>query len=330
MAIRAFIIFGICLLAGCGNTPESKPAGEKQDPLVAINQIIRNSPNNANLYKERAELELELGMMNEALADVNRSVALDSMNANFHVGKGEVLFAMQKYERAIVSFEKARDIDPENVDAIIRLSQVQLYLRNYDKAMELANEALKVNTYEHIPYYVKAWVFLETGDTIKAVGSFRTAIEVNPEYYDGYMMLGKLYSDAGKDISLEYFQSAFELDTNNVEPLYHQAFFYQRTEKVELAMDRYKKCVQKNPSHVFSWYNQGFLWLEFKDNPDSAFVYFAKAAYVEPKYKEAFFNMGLCRELKGEKDVALGYYKKALAIDPNFDLAIFGLNRMLE
>jgi len=326
--LLGLLVLSIVLQSCGGEKKETTTSQQEVSPLEQLNESIRENPDKVELYLKRSDLHREAGRFSQALADVNRCIAIDSLTSNFHVVKGETLFALEQFEEAVISFEKAIEIDKANPDPLVRLAQMKLYLRQYESSIDLANQALRIDKYQHLPYYIKGWVFLETGDTVKAVGSFRTSIEVNSEYYDGYMMLGKLYSDAGKDIALEYFTSASELDTNNAEPLYHKGFYHQRMGEFDAAFAMYKKCVQKSPTHAFALYNQGYMWMEIMDDPDSAFVYFAKAAYVEPQYKEAFFNMGLCRELKGEKEVALKYYQRALGIDPDFEKAIMGYNRI--
>ena len=324
-----YIAFIGCLFFGCGaGTPTSDTSTSAPTPLEVINTKLRTGTDNPDLFMERSKIHLDSGETAMPLADVNRCIALDSLNAAYHVFKGEVLFHMEQFSKAIVSYEKSINIDPENPDGYARLGEMKLYLRQYQEALNHVNKSLKLDQMKYYPYYVKGWIFLETGDTAKAVGSLRTSIELNPDFYDGYILLGKLYSGAGKELAVEYFTSAYELDATNSEPLFQIGYHYQINDEPEKAIEWYRKSTQINSGHPFSWFNAGYVWLNSFEELDSAFQCFAKAAYVEPQYADAFYNMGFCRELMGQPRAALDYYRKTLAVNPNHDLAISGVNRL--
>ena len=112
---------------------------------------------------------------------------------------------------------------------MLALAKVDVLLRSYEPALKRINEALRIDDRLDEAYFLKGRLYLETRDTVKAVSSFQTAAEVNPERYDAFIQLGLLYAEAQNDLALEYFRTARSLRPNSIEALYDEAIFLQET-----------------------------------------------------------------------------------------------------
>lgn len=336
----ALNILALCLamlfLNSCGETtPEVSDVQEErkdapQDYVEQLSDEIIDSPNNGNLYVKRALAYTERNLMSLATKDAERAVSIDSTVSYFHQVLGEVNFLNGALGPARLSLEKAADLDPSNVDALLKLAEVRFLLRRYEEAITAVNDALRQDDQLAQGYFIKGYVYKETGDTIMAKSSFQTAIEVDPDLYEAYMELGSLYAFQGDPLALEYFNSALEIRPTSAEAFYHKGMFLQAGSRIDQARDTYFEMLQADPNNVLGYYNLGYLYLTEYLAFDTAAAYFDSAIVVRPDYVDAIYNRGLAYEeleLFGDAETS---YREALALNPQYDLAAKGLSRILE
>ena len=61
---------------------------------------------------------------------------------------------------------------------------------------------------------------------------------------------------------------------------------------------------------------------------EKALENFQKAVDINPRYIQAWYNLGLGNEVKGDKQTAREVYSYILSIETNYEPAIEGLNRL--
>ncbi|MCZ4410182.1 tetratricopeptide repeat protein [Cryomorphaceae bacterium 1068] len=301
-----------------------------QDYIEQLSDQIIESPNNANLYVKRAMAYTERNLMELAVKDAERALSIDSTASYFHQVLGEVNFLKGDLRPARLSLEKAAEIDPANTDALLKLAEVYFLLRRYDEAIIAVNDALRRDDQLAQGYFIKGYIYKETGDTITSISSFQTAVEVNPDLYEAYMELGSLYAFQGDPLALEYFNSALEIRPKSAEAFYHKGMFLQAGSRIDQARETYFEMLRADPNNVLAYYNLGYLYLTEYLAFDTAVAYFDSAVVVRPDYVEAIYNRGLAyeeQELYGEAETS---YREALSINPQYDLAARGLSRLLE
>jgi tetratricopeptide (TPR) repeat protein len=338
----ALNIFTICLsllfLNSCDDSaseiapePESKKEAEApQDYIEQLSDQIIESPNDGNLYVKRALAYTERNLMELAIKDARRALSIDSTVSYYHQVLGEVSFLKGELGPARRQLQRAAELDPSNTDALLKLAEVRFLLRRYEEALIAVNDALREDEQLAQGYFIKGYVYKETGDTTTSISSFQTAIEVNPDFYEAYMELGSLFAYQGDPIALEYFNSALAINPNSAEAFYHKGMFFQAGSRIDQARDTYFELLQADPNNVLGYYNLGYLYLTEYLAFDTAVAYFDSAAAVRPDYIDAIYNRGLAyeeMELYGEAE---DNYRQALLINPQYDLAARGLSRILE
>lgn len=242
-----------------------------------ISLAIRERPRNPDLYFKRAEAYVEEQMLLLAFDDINRALSLDSTNAVYHAYKGEIQYMQRDPSAAVESFKKSLELDSKNTDALLKMAEIKLLLRQYQDCFDMANAALRVNDQLFMAYYIKGYAHYELGDSNLFVSSVQTALELNPQFFDGYTMLGSFYSSLGSELALDYFNSALDIKPEDDGALYGKAIFLQNQERYEEAMELYKYMVELDNENTLAWHNQGYIHLEVHDDPEKAIPFFKKA-----------------------------------------------------
>jgi tetratricopeptide (TPR) repeat protein len=333
------ILGSLVLLAVCACTEtqtENKTQAKvieidsKIDVYKELNSRIKSDPNDATLYLERGKLAVENDDPELALADMNRSKSLDSTNADIWVFAGQLSFLGNYKEQAKSQFLRALSFDDKQKDALCELAKLNFEQRDFKTAYNYANDAIRADEQYYLPYFVKGMILLVAGDTAKAVRSMQTSLDLNPDFYIGFIKLGSLYEQAGKPLALDYYNSAISIDLKNVEAYYYKGMYLQNKVKLEEAYEVYDQIISIDSTYSFAYYNQGFICLEYLGEFELGIEKFTNAIIYKAEYFDAFYNRGLCYENLGDLTKAEFDYREALKIKPDFKLAITGLTRIID
>ncbi len=322
-----------------GSEAQNETSGSNQgkpidEELAALNKRIADNPNDYSAYLARARYYGDHEMYNEAFTDISRAIAVDSARADIYLYQGELYFAQQNVQAAYDSYKKCLSFDSLNIDGLLKKTGIDIVLANYDIAKSQINTALKQNEYNPYAYYLRGRLYKTIGDTTLAASSYKTAIEVDPNYYDAYIEVGLLYAAKKNDLAKEYYTSAIALRPKSIEAWYNKAMYLQETgfrkkERYKEAFACYDSILGIDPGFVAAHFNKGFIWLEYLNQYDSASTHFSKAISLYPEYYQAYFNRGLCYESLNRKKEAEADYRKALAINPQYTEAAKSLSRVL-
>lgn len=298
--------------------------------LAEVGERITQAPNDAALYAERAALLQSRDSIMPAMNDLVRAVKLDSTNATYRLRLGELMWFTRQVDQANYQYEKALALEPNNAEAMLKLAEIQLVLRQYQKCMDLTNSALRIDARSAKGYFLKGWVHKETGDTTKAISSFHTAVEMDPDHYDALIQLGLMHAHRREVLALDFYNSALTIRPRSTEALYNKAMFAQENGMDSLALACYAQMMETDPNNALAYYNTGFIQLEHLDEPSLAVKSFTGAIERLPTYHQAYFNRGLAYERLQRKDSASVDYRRALALFPEYDLAARGLDRVTK
>jgi tetratricopeptide (TPR) repeat protein len=177
------------------------------------------------------------------------------------------------------------------------------------------NELLKDNLQNANAYFYKGLIYKESGDTAKAVSSFQTCTEVDPDYYDAWMQLGLLYAAKGDPLAIRYYDNAIAVSDSSQEAEYAKAKFFQDVGNITDAIEYYRRLIVKDPQDADALYNLATIYFGV-DSLDKAYRFFDLAIKQSPGKAYAHYGKGLCAEKMGKKEEALAYFKQAIALDP--------------
>jgi len=246
---------------------------------------------------------------------------LDSTKPEYFLMLADVSFRGLQIQQAVKAFEKCLELDPKNIEANLKLSELYMYLKAYPKAIEYANEALRIDSRRSKAYFIKGFVYKESGDTVRALSSFTTVTELDPQNYDAYIQLGILHAAKDNDLAIQYYSNALRIRPGSEEALYNRGLYYQGSGLLEKAEEDYKSILTKNSNYVDAYYNLGFIALVNKKDYPEAIKQFSAALSIDQNYVEAFYNRGLAYQYSGDKNSAIKDYRSALSIFPTYTMA---------
>ena len=298
------------------------------EKLEDLNLKIRANINNKDLYLERADYFLENEDTKSAMQDINRAFKLDTLYLPTLLKQADFLAKSGKLVLSKAILDKADVLNPKN--SLVQTGYSKLYLigRSNEKSTQYADLAVKYDIYNAEAYYLKGYNFLEVGDTNKAISSYRTAVEQNPDYFDAYLELGLIFSSMDDPIALDYYRNALEIRPTEKRVLYSKGMFEQEHEMYNEAMATYTNALKFNPDFKEAQYNLGFVHLFYLKLYRQSQQYFTEAIKIDPRYVEAYYNRGYAFELLGDVNNAAKDYRKALEINPSYTMAAKGLSRL--
>lgn len=331
------IFIAVCiafLTSSCSENNNSSTvtieASDSIDSLAYYNKIILKDLNNPENYIQKARYLLRHGTQEEVFAEIDRAIKIDSLNPSHFNLKSDILYKRKQIGTSRIWAEKAKSIDPENIDANMRMAWIYLIVENYDKAIEHANIALKKDLYFADAYFVKGMAYKYQGNFKNAVSNFRTASEQNPDHYDAWLQLGDLHALAKNELAVAYFNNAISVDSSRYEGHYNKGYFLQENGEYQEALQVYSDLIRHNNSFYNAYFNRGYIYFEYLNEPDSAIHEFSKTIGFNPLNYKAFYNRGLAYEQAGNSSEALINFSKALELKPDYDLAAQAKSRVLE
>lgn len=298
--------------------------------LDSLSFLIETSGASKELLLQRAKEYQSLGFLDSALADVNQKITFGA-EQNDYLLKGNLLLDMHEFENANNAYRQCITEDPENARCYLQLAQIKQLLGYYNTAISLVDSALFIDKTIPEAYFLKGFSFelrKAIGDSTKAISSYQTAVELDPDYFDSYIRLGLLHASKKDSLAISYYQSAINSKPQRIEGWYNQAIYFQENGYLDRAMDNYDEILKIDPQSYLAHYNQGYLLLVHAEQFNDAKAKFDLALTYEPNYVDAYYNRALCSFYLKDYGTARKDCQAALKLDPQYDKAALLMSEM--
>ena len=297
-----------------------------------LTEAIKKNPNDDKLLYKRSNVYRSMKLDSLALADLYKAIKIDSTKSNYFSAIGDILFEHKDINGSIGWIYKAIHLNPDDAVAHLKIAKIFLYSEEYPKAFTEINTVLRTDVYNAEAYFLKGMCYKNMKDTNKAISSFQTAVQTDPQYVDAHMQLALIYKAKNNPLALQYFENAYRSDSSSMEPLYGQGMFWQDQNKFDEAKKVFRRCILIDKNFEKAYYNTGWMLLQ-EDSTEKALRQFDMAISVKQDYVEAYFNRGLCQEILEKNDLAIADYNQALTFNPDYEpakLALVRINKKLK
>ena len=186
---------------------------------------------------------------NEAITAFDKSLELDTANAETLINKGTVLYYQRQLSEAEQNLNDALKIDPLEPNAYNALSLIEVEKGNYAKALEMANQALDLETDQ--PYFLnnRGFIFLLTNELESARQDIDLSITKDPSNGWAYRNKGYYYYLNGEyEEALRLYQQASKLDPFIDKVFYFQGEAFLKLNKQKEACESFKKAKDNKES----------------------------------------------------------------------------------
>jgi tetratricopeptide (TPR) repeat protein len=323
----------LCLmLAGaCKNKKQEVVPVTGGNPEIArLSQLLKDNPNNDSLYYQRGVAFWELEAYDEAIGDATRAISIDSLKPGYYQLLADVLIDYRRpndSKRAIEVMKKACDKFPDDLPTWLRLSEIYLIVRQHGEAFKTLDHVLKRDPQNATAFFTTGRVALDMGDTTRCIKSLQKSVLLNADNKDAWIFLGRLYSNRGNILAIQYFDNALRIDSTDVEVMEFKAAHYKRVGQFDQAFKLYREIITNHPDYSNAFFDMGLIYLEM-DSLDKAWWNFDMAVKTDPLFVIAYHYRGVASEEKGNMKAAIDDYKQANRMSPNLPEPKAALERL--
>lgn len=340
MQIRYFLYFVIvstCWLCfSCGNqeggtnvtatdiTTTGNPA------IDGLTQKIASAPNDATLYAARAQMFYDNEGYDEAIQDLTKAIRLDSTNADYYHVLADAYLDYSRSRLALKTMEAAAKEFPTRIPTLLKLAEFQFILQKYNESLKTADRILKIDPQSADAYFMMGMNFKDKKDIERAINSFQTAVENDPDLIDAWLNLGRLFSERKNVIAEQYFNSALRIDSTSIEALHAKAYYLgNQKDDLDGALNLYRKIVLLDPYYEEAYFNSGLLLLD-KNELEAAHKQFDLTVETSPTHIRGYYYRGIAAELSGDITAAKADYEQALKMYPSYQEAQERLDNLVN
>ena len=329
-------IFVCLLLASCETKPPTNSPSSTDNQLISstgipaidkISTAITNNPNNATLYAARAEQFYKNEAYDEAIFDMASAMKIDSVNADYHHLLADIYLDYFKSRLALQTMERAAFLHPKRIPTLLKLAFLQYTLTQYDASMTTVNKVMTLDPQNAESFFIRGLVYMDKGNKKTAIKNLQTCVDNDPDHVDAWILLGQIYEEDKNPIAAQYLENAVQADPNNINALQTKASYLHNNDKLDEAMDLYRKITEIDSKFAAAYQSIGVIYFE-KDSLQKAYENFDISTKVDPTFVIGYYFRGLAAEAMGNLASAKEDYQNVLNFDSKYEKAIEAMNRV--
>lgn len=336
------ILMCIMLCASCSekvsNNESKKVADNNQQEginngivqIEDINNSIVADSLNADLYVQRARINLANEQVGAAIKDINTALSIDRKNIDALLVLADVYYALGDEDNIMLTLNKACEYAPLDPRPVVKLSELSFLQGNSQLANAYIDKALELDRFNPRAYFMRGMIALSANDTAVAMKNFMTARIQKDDFIEPKIQIAHIYAAQGDTIAKSFFEEAIRISPEDYSLYYDFAMYLQDNGFPLLALDYYDKLIEVMPDNPTFVYNKGYVYLVYLAENDKALECFNKVLELDPASVSALFNKGRTYEQMGDYINAKNIYRQILRDNPDYQLAVDAINRISE
>ena len=300
---------------------------DKSDVDVVSEAILSDSLN-ADLYVQRARLNLANEKISNAIRDINSALSLDKKNIEALLVLADIYYALGDEDNILLTLNKASEYAPLDTRPIIKLSELSFLQGNFRMAEAYVDKALEMDRYNPKAYYMRGMIAMSANDTVEAMKNFMTSRMQQSDFVDPLIQIAHIYMAKNDTLAKLFFKEAILVAPNNYYLVYDYAMYLQENGFPEEALSYYDSLLEIMPNNTDFNFNKGYVYLVYLGENERALECFDKVLQIDPNSVNALFNKGRTYEQMGDYINAKSIYLQILRNNPDYQLAIDAVNRI--
>jgi tetratricopeptide (TPR) repeat protein len=249
-----------------------------QEALQLAQEVLTQAPNTEDAIAARADALRILSKFDESKRDWLRLIELKPQNALYWYRLGMVEALQSDPASALTRFRKAIELQPGLVAAIGDIVYLQLQAKQFDAALSELDRLAKSSTPQDEIHRLRGQIYLAKGDMQAAENEYRKTIELNPQNYQTYILLGNL--SVKRNNIPQAIKEVDQLIAKNSKLSYAfllKAYYLQMAKDIPGAISNYRKVLELDGENPVAANNLAWLLCENNGNLEEALT-LAKAA----------------------------------------------------
>jgi Tfp pilus assembly protein PilF len=236
---KLFGVFCVLLLSACATTPSDKDLKKAEthynlgvsyltkeqlnDAFVEFQKAVKLDPKHKESLNSLGYLSFRFKKYDEAISYYKRSISIDPNYSEALNNLGALYLDIENWDEAIKYFKMALKnplyTTPEK--AYSNMGYAYYRKGDYTNAINILNEVFVrypdgFPQPSYFPYYVLGLVYVKVGNISAAIGEFKKALDIAPEYINTHWELAHAYLRIGdKDRAVQHFQEIVEKAGND-------------------------------------------------------------------------------------------------------------------
>ncbi len=275
-------------------------------------------PDSVRAQVEKAEQEAVVNFFEPALgytilrklnADLARKLVFEQT-----LNRGVRHLQLKEKDLALRELKKAVALDPQSAAAHEFLGQAYMMQDTYEMRSEAKAEfvqAIAINPASVWPRFYLSWIYLDLGQSEKAVEQLEAALKIRPNVPQLLSLLGEANRKLGNiELAIEQNQKALEADLSFFPARYYLALAYLDLEKEEDAVRELEAALTSGYAAPEVCLTLGTVYVR-RGKLDEAVTLYQKALAADPARPEGHLRLAKAYRLKKRLDLALAELERA-------------------
>lgn len=217
------------------------------EALPVYQRVLAANPDNIQTYRSMGDIYRAQSKFPLAIDITRQALRKWPLDGNLFTDISWYYSLNGDHKEAVAAAQSAVKALPEQYLGYTNLCRAHNDLQQYQSAISACNNALRLNANDGESYFYLGWAYRQTNRAAEADKAFDRAVpglikftQDNPDYSDGYYLLGNAYSE---------------------------------NRNFEKALEAYRKCLQLNPRFSRAWYNSGAIYVHLNKKPEAMAQY---------------------------------------------------------
>lgn len=292
-----------------------------EDYVLSIqyfNQVIRSKPWLAEPYFYRAVAKINLDDYKGAEDDCTLCLERNQFLVQAYYARGIARQSQDKLIEAIEDYEKGLSFRPEDRGMLVNMAVAHIQRKDYDGAEKVFDDLMRAHPRHSMNYLSRGAMYIEKGDTAKALADYNLAVSMDPYYAPGYGNRAiVLYQTNDYEGALADLNEAIRLDTRQSGYYINRGLVRYQMNDLRGAMADYDQVIDMDSKNLIARFNRGLLRAQVGDT-NRAIEDFDVVVDLEPDNHMAFYNRALLRFEVGDYAGSIQDINAVLKEYPNF------------
>jgi tetratricopeptide (TPR) repeat protein len=272
--------------------------------------------NAAYILNTLASLHFDNSRIDSAIFYARRSIAAAPNWRYPYVTLAYSYKSLGRVDSALKYYRKAIQVDPGSADAYVDLGHYYYSLSRADSAIVNYQKALTIEPANVYASNNIGWLNNEKKNYEEAIVYFRKAIAADPKFVSAYNGISKAFiGQNNADSARVYFTKAFANYQDKSIVNIYIGNFYKELKMYDSAKTYYRAAIDFDPKYEEAWNNLGRVCFNMKQL-DSASYYYRNALQVNPFSAFSLINLGLVFKEQKQPDSTYMYFQKAIRTEP--------------